>query len=85
MLGEFLEQNCPDVSVQVVIKSAEDWGEYLDSVSKAKPTLQDLLNGYLLCAKFRCADPMAFTSVLAPSSTLLRVSPLEMVQISLSM
>ena len=33
MLGEFLEQNCPDVSVQVVIKSNEEWGEYIDSVS----------------------------------------------------
>ena len=33
MLGEYLEQNCPDVSVQVVIKSNEDWGEYIDSVS----------------------------------------------------
>ena len=33
MLGEFLSQNCPDVSVQVVIKSNEDWGEYIDAVS----------------------------------------------------
>lgn len=33
MLGEFLEENCPDVSVQVVIKSNEDWGEYIDAVS----------------------------------------------------
>lgn len=33
MLGEYLEKNCPDVSVQVVIKSNEDWGEYIDSVS----------------------------------------------------
>ena len=33
MLGEFLEENCPDVSVQVVVKSNEDWGEYIDSVS----------------------------------------------------
>jgi len=33
MLGEYLEENCPDVSVQVVIKSNEDWGEYIDSVS----------------------------------------------------
>lgn len=35
MLGEYLEENCPDVSVQVVIKSNEDWGEYIDSVSAA--------------------------------------------------
>ena len=35
MLGEYLEENCPDVSVQVVIKSNEDWGEYIDSVSEA--------------------------------------------------
>jgi len=33
MLGEFLEKNAPDVSVQVVIKSNEDWGDYIDSVS----------------------------------------------------
>ena len=35
MLGEFLEENCPDVSVQVVIKSNEDWTDYIDSVSMA--------------------------------------------------
>lgn len=34
MLGEYLEHNCPDVSVQVVVKSSEDWGEYIDSVSE---------------------------------------------------
>lgn len=33
MLGEFLEENCPDVSVQVVIKPNEDWAEYIDAVS----------------------------------------------------
>jgi len=33
MLGEFLEENSPDVSVQVVIKSNEDWQDYIDSVS----------------------------------------------------
>ena len=33
MLGEFLEQNCPDVTVKVVIKSNDDWSEYIDSVS----------------------------------------------------
>ena len=33
MLGEFLEKNAPDVSVQVVVKSNEDWGEYIDAVS----------------------------------------------------
>jgi len=32
MLGEFLEENSPDVSVQVVIKSNEDWQDYIDSV-----------------------------------------------------
>mmetsp|Transcript_34344 Transcript_34344/g.42396 ORF Transcript_34344/g.42396 Transcript_34344/m.42396 type:complete len:213 (-) Transcript_34344:1407-2045(-) len=35
MLGEFLEENCPDVTVQVVIKSNEDWGEYIDSVCRS--------------------------------------------------
>jgi len=35
MLGQFLEENCPDVSVQVVIKSNEDWGEYIDAVCRS--------------------------------------------------
>jgi len=35
MLGEFLEENCPDVSVQVVIKSNEDWADYIDSVCRS--------------------------------------------------
>ena len=35
MLGEFLEENCPDVTVQVVVKSNEDWADYIDSVSFA--------------------------------------------------
>ena len=33
MLGEFLQENCPDVSVQVVVKSNEDWPDFIDSVS----------------------------------------------------
>ena len=33
MLGEFIERNAPDVSVQLVIKSKEDWDDYLDAVS----------------------------------------------------
>ena len=43
MLGELLEQNCPDVTVKVVIKSNEDWGEYIDAVSK---TFQNPINLY---------------------------------------
>ena len=43
MLGELLEQNCPDVTVKVVIKSNEDWGEYIDAVSK---TFQNQINLY---------------------------------------
>ena len=35
LLGEFLEENCPDVSVQVVVKSNEDWPEFIDSVSSS--------------------------------------------------
>ena len=35
MLGEFLEENCPDVTVQIVVKSNEDWADYIDSVSVA--------------------------------------------------
>ena len=33
MLGEFLEKNAPDVTVKVIIKSQEDWGDFLDTVS----------------------------------------------------
>ena len=47
MLGEFLEQNCPDVSVQVVIKSKDDWEEYIDSVSEDFKFLTDQLNQYV--------------------------------------
>jgi hypothetical protein len=32
-LGEFLEKNCPDVSVKLVIKHKKEWSEFLDSVS----------------------------------------------------
>ena len=34
MLGEFLEENCPDVAVKIVIKHQSEWPEFLDSVSK---------------------------------------------------
>jgi hypothetical protein len=33
MLGEFLEKNCPDVSVKIVIKHTTDWTEFIESVS----------------------------------------------------
>ena len=33
MLGEFLEKNCPDVSVKIVIKHTTEWNEFIDSVS----------------------------------------------------
>ena len=36
MLGEFLEKNCPDVSVKIVIKHTSDWTEFIDSVSIRK-------------------------------------------------
>ena len=34
MLGEFLEKNCPDVSVKIVIKHTSEWTEFIDSVSQ---------------------------------------------------
>jgi hypothetical protein len=34
MLGEFLEENCPDVSVKFVIKHEKEWHDFIDSVSK---------------------------------------------------
>jgi hypothetical protein len=33
MLGEFLEKNCPDVSVRTIIKHQTEWKPFLDSVS----------------------------------------------------
>lgn len=30
MLGEFLEENCPGVSVQSVIKHPDEWTEFCD-------------------------------------------------------
>ena len=32
-LGEFLEKNCPGVSVKLVIKHKSEWAEFLDAVS----------------------------------------------------
>lgn len=80
MLGEFLEENCPDVSVQVIIKSAEDWGDYIDGVSAIVITIRrnKITNGYNNCVN-RCAALTVFTNVLAPSSTLLKVSQSGMV------
>ena len=44
MLGEFLEKNCPDVSVKIVIKHTADWTEFIDSVSLTLSPLTILLN-----------------------------------------
>ena len=74
MLGEFLEQNCPDVTVQVVIKSNEDWGEYIDSVSSKihrfefLKTIVELICGFLN----RFAELMVSTRDLALSCTRLK-------------
>lgn len=32
-MGEFLEKNCPSVSVKFVIKHKSEWAEFLDAVS----------------------------------------------------
>ena len=32
-LGEFLEKNCPSVSVKYVIKHKTEWADFLDAVS----------------------------------------------------
>ena len=32
-MGEFLEKNCPSVSVKYVIKHKSEWAEFLDAVS----------------------------------------------------
>ena len=66
-------QNCPDVTVEVVIKSNEDWPEYIDSVSiKIQRGFEFLTTiVYLICGFFyRFAEHMASTNDLALSSTL---------------
>jgi len=35
MLGEFLEKNCPDVSVKIVIKHTSEWTEFIDSTCRS--------------------------------------------------
>ena len=76
MLGEFLEQNCPDVTVQVVIKSNEDWGEYIDSVSSKIFRFEFLKTiVYLICGFLnRFAELMGFISDPALSSIPLKVN-----------
>lgn len=34
-MGEFLEKNCPDVSVKTIIKHQSEWNEFLDSVCRS--------------------------------------------------
>ena len=72
MLGEFLEENCPDVTVQVVIKSNEDWGEYIDAVRIfLSVVLSPLLFNRIMCDRF--VAHTASTSAPAHSSTPCRV------------
>jgi len=35
MLGEFLEKNCPDVFVKIVIKHSSEWNEFIDSTCRS--------------------------------------------------
>jgi len=35
ILGEFLEANCPDISVKVCIKDSSEWTEFADSVCRS--------------------------------------------------
>jgi len=35
MLGEFLEENCPDVSVKFVIKHEKEWHDFIDSTCRS--------------------------------------------------
>ena len=94
MLGEFLEQNCPEVSVQVVVKSNEDWGEYIDAVSirskkyaARNPKSNDSCSNRRLLIFFviRCVALMVSMRGLALSFILWKVSSSETAQISLSM
>jgi len=34
MLGEYLEENCPSVSVRSVIKHPEEWGDYCEKIMR---------------------------------------------------
>ena len=76
MLGEFLEKNAPDVSVQVVVKSNEDWGDYIDSVSTYSYIHKHTKKQLFWC---RYVDLMASMTGHAPSFTRLRVSILATV------
>ena len=68
MLGEYLEENCPDVTVQVVIKSNEDWGEYIDAVRIFLSVVTETVTFRILCDRF--VAHTASTSAPAHSSTL---------------
>lgn len=35
MLGEFLEENCPDVSVKFVIKHEKEWHDFIDATCRS--------------------------------------------------
>jgi len=35
MLGEFLEENCPDVSCKFVIKHSDDWSAFIDATCRS--------------------------------------------------
>jgi len=74
MLGEFLHENSPDVSVQVVIKSNEDWGEYIDSVGDNFKFLTVLLTFLRCFHDYRSVALMASTAGPAHSCTPWRAS-----------
>ena len=90
MLGEFLEENCPDVTVKVVIKSNEDWTEFIDSVSEyyslsRKQTISVTVFKTLDCLVCRFAAHTVSMREVVPSSTPSKGSVLEMDLTSLSM
>ncbi len=69
MLGEILEKNAPDVTVQVVVKSNEDWGDYIDAVSTYPQLLVANMTVTTTVCSYRFVDPTASTTDHVPSST----------------
>ncbi len=55
MLGEILEANAPDVTVKVVVKSNEDWGDYIDAVSAYR--------NLFICTKWQLSQQTVYSSI----------------------
>ena len=71
MLGEFIQNNAPDVTVQIVVKSKEDWDDYIDAVSSILNLIELSFHFIYL---FRFVDLTVFMKDTVPSFTRSRVT-----------